>query len=564
MLRFLGVRHLAVIDALEVEFEPGLNVLTGETGAGKSILVEAIGLLTGGRASADLVRAGESTATVQAVFEAPDGRETIVRREVSAQGRSRAFLDDTLATTTALRDAGQALLDLYGQHEHHALTDPAEQLAWLDAFGGHAALAGQAAEDFGAWRAAAAALERTRLDEREKRARLELATLHLDEIRRVAPHAGEDAALAAERTLLANQDRIQRLAAEAYDALYEGDHAALGALATVWKRLGDLTAFDPALVDLLAGREEVTARLDDVAAALRRHRAGADHAPGRLQAIEERLSQLERLKRRHGPALDDVLARARALADEVDALDDQDRAAQLERAEEAARTRLVESAAALTRARRDAAPRLADALSRELSALALPQAVVELRLSTAASVADWSRTGADAVEYWFAPNPGEPARPLARIASGGELSRVMLALRSLAARDDAERTLVFDEVDAGIGGEAADAVGRRLQALATRHQVLCITHLPQIAARAGTHVHLVKTVRGGRTATVATRLDEAGRVEELGRMIAGAGVSAAVLASAREMLKRQHLSEQTSKGESEAPPRRERKARRGE
>src|SRR5262245_57270453 len=240
MLRFLGVRHLAVIDRLEVEFEPGLNVLTGETGAGKTMLVEAIDLLLGGRASVDLVRTGEDTATVQAIFEHAGGRDVIVRREISAQGRSRAFLDDALATTTALRELGARFVDLHGQHEHQALLDPAEHVTCLDAFAGHHDLTEDVSREFAAWRSAKAALDRTQLGEREKRARIEIAAFQLQEIDRVNPTDGEDDRLDTERLVLANADRLGRLSSEAYAALYEGEHAALSSLAAVWKRVAEL------------------------------------------------------------------------------------------------------------------------------------------------------------------------------------------------------------------------------------------------------------------------------------------------------------------------------------
>lgn len=256
MLRFLSVRHLAVIEALEVEFEPGLNVITGETGAGKTVLVEAIDLLVGGRASADLVRTGEETATIQAIFERPDGREVIVRREVSAQGRSRAFIDDTLATTAALRELGSGLVDLHGQHEHQALLDPGEHIALLDAFAGHGDRVASVAACFDDWRAAVAALERTRLDDREKRARIDMASFQLQEIDKVTPQEGEDVALLAERTVLANADRLSRLSADAYASLYEGESAALASLAVVWKRLSDLAALDARFAPYLDQRED--------------------------------------------------------------------------------------------------------------------------------------------------------------------------------------------------------------------------------------------------------------------------------------------------------------------
>ena len=564
MLRFLSVRHLAVIDHLEVEFEPGLNVLTGETGAGKTIVVEAIDLLVGGRASADLVRTGEPLATVQAIFETPDGRETIVRREVSAQGRSRAFIDDTLATTSALRQLGAMLLDLHGQHEHQTLLDPAEHLGLLDEFADHRAALDDLATHFEAWRAASASLERTRLDDREKRARIDMATFQLQEIEKVDPKDGEDDALAAERTVLGNADRLSRWSTEAYEALYAGEHAALAALSTTWKRVNELAVVDARFAAFAAQRDDITARLDDLALFLRSYGAMIDASPERLQAVEDRLAAIERLKRKYGPSLQEVLRARARLHDDLTALGaTEERIAALQGEEVAARRQFLEEAGALSVRRRAAASSLARALEHDLAHLAMPRCRVDIRLTEQATPETWSRTGTDAVEFFFSPNQGEDVRPLARIASGGELSRVMLALRLLAAREEAPRTLIFDEVDAGIGGAAADAVGARLQRLGDRHQVLCVTHLAPIAARAGSQYSVSKQVRAGRTLTVVEKLDEAGREREVGRMIAGAAVSPQVLASAREMLARRSTGEQKAKDQAPARPAQSRGKRRG-
>ena len=553
MLRFLSVRNLAVIDRVEVEFDLGLTVLTGETGAGKSVLIEAIELLVGGRASADLVRTGEDQTTVQAIFDTHDGREVIIRREVSSQGRSRGFIDDVLATSTALRELGAALVDLHGQHEHQTLLDAATHLALLDAFAGLQARGEQVGERFDTWRAAVAALDRTRLDDREKRARIDMASFQLQEIDAVAPADGEDDRLAAERAVLQNADRLSRWCADAYVALYEGEHAALTSLATVWKRVGDLASLDARFATYLDQREEVRSRLDDLAFFLRGYAANLDASPDRLQTVEDRLALLERIKRKYGPALADVRARRDALQQELAELGaSEERAAALAAAEAEARQRFLQSARQLSSQRRAAARALGRALEIDVAELAMPKSRVDVRVAEAESPDAWTRRGIDQVEFFFSPNPGEDLRPLARVASGGELSRLMLSLRMLAAPAEPGRTLIFDEVDAGIGGAAADAVGARLQSLADRHQVFCITHLAQIAARADTHLQIAKHIRGGRTVTALNRLDDPGREAELGRMIAGAAVSPRVLASARELLATRRTGEHRPKGESES------------
>jgi DNA repair protein RecN (Recombination protein N) len=558
MLRFLDVRHLAVIDHLQVEFEPGLNVLTGETGAGKSVLIEAIDLLVGGRASADLVRTGEQTATVQAVFEAPDGREVIVRREVSTQGRSRGFIDDALATTAALKDLGSRLVELHGQHEHHGLLDPTRHLQYLDAFIDASSLVDEVGRLFEAWRQALAMRERSQLDEREKKARIEMAEFQLQEIDRVAPVAGEDERLRGERAVLVNADRLSRLSAEAYGALYEGEHAALSSLAGVWRRLAELSTVDPRFTPFLDQRDGVKSALEDLAFFLRSYASDIDASPERLQLVEDRLAALDRLMKKYGPTFDALLARRAALTEELADLGaGAERAADLEARERSARERFLERARELSAIRREGAGRLTERLERALAGLAMPHCHVELPLHRLDMPEHWTASGIDTGEIYLSPNPGEELRPLARIASGGELSRIMLALHTLTGIDEGGRTLVFDEVDAGIGGAAADAVGAQLQVLSRRGQVLCITHLAQIAARADAHFALTKAVRDGRTTAAVARLDQAAREHELARMIAGVEVSDDVLASARDLLRRRAAageseSEYRSKGESES------------
>ena len=565
MLRFLGVRNLSVIDHLEVEFEPGLNVLTGETGAGKSVLVEAIGLLVGGRATADLIRTGESLAVVQAIFEDVDGRDIIVRREISSQGRSRAFIDDSLATSTALRDLGARFLELHGQHEHQSLLNPSEHVELLDAYAGHGELRRKLNERYDDWRIATDALERSQLSDREKRARIEMASFQLHEIEKVAPIEGEDERLAAEKHVLTNADRLSRLSSEAYAALYEGEAPVIGGLSSVFKRVTELASLDPRFNEYADQRDDLKARLEDLAFFLREYTSQIEAAPDRLQRTEDRLAALERLKRRHGPLLSDVLARADGLRAELRELGaSEEQAAALRERERASREAFKVEAEALSASRRVAAGKLSAFLERDLKELAMPSCRVDVRQGPVTDDG-WTSRGIDGVEFFLSPNPGEDLRPLVKIASGGELSRIMLALRMATLTGAERQTLIFDEVDAGIGGAAADAVGARLQALGRHHQVLCVTHLAQIAARGSVHFRIAKQVRSGRTSTVLARLDEGERVGELGRMIAGAEVSPQVLASAGEMLRsRLGESENSAKGESEnARPAKTKGSRRG-
>jgi DNA repair protein RecN (Recombination protein N) len=565
MLRFLRIRNLAVIEAVEVEFEPGFNVLTGETGAGKSIVVEAVGLLLGARASVDLVRTGEHQATIEAIFEDPQGTEFIVRREVSSQGRSRSFINGDLATASALRDLSQRLVEIHGQNEHQTLLDPLSHLPLLDA---HADLGPLAERVTSAWRTMRALreqLDRSRMDGREKAARLELIAFQLNEIEKAAPKAGEDEELAAAKQVLANAERVQRLCHESYATLYDSDQAVLAGLGNIWKRVGELAAIDPQFGAYMDAREDIKSQLEDLARFLQRYADGIDASPARLQQVEDRLALLERVKRKHGPRLEDVIEKGRTLQRERDLLMQSDaKADDIEHALASAKSAYLKLAEELSGLRRGASTRFSTQLEALLAELAMAQTRFEVRFNGTALPEDgWSERGIDQAEFFVSPNPGEDLRPLARIVSGGELSRIMLALKTMAVDESEGKTLVFDEVDAGIGGRVADVVGVKLRGLGERFQVLCITHLPQIAARAATQFRIDKTIRGQRTVTSVQRLDDHGRIEEVARMIGGASVSEPVKASARELLSasrdgapkpavsRQAKGKQKAKGESE-------------
>jgi DNA repair protein RecN (Recombination protein N) len=556
MLRFLSVQNLAVIESLEIEFDPGLNVLTGETGAGKSILVGAVGLLLGGRASADLVRTGADSASVQAIFIRGSGEELIIRRELTSQGRSRAFVNGALATTAVLKELGTELVDLHGQHEHQALLDPESHLDVLDQFAGLSDLGQATGNAFAAMREARERLETLRQEVRERNARAELLQFQLDEIGRVSPRPGEDEELVTLRGVLASAEKIRRLCDESYALLYESDGAVLAGLGLVWKRVGELAELEPKFRGFLEAKESIRSHLDDLARLLRDYGAAIDASPARLQQVEDRLALLERLKRKYGPTLDEVVSRRQASEDALRTLETLDEeVAALESARGRATAAYLDAARALSSERRRAAPRFCTSLERQLAQLAMARTRVEVRFAdTGGASEEGTARGLDRAEFYVSPNPGEDLRPLARIVSGGELSRLMLALKTLASTDQPGKTLIFDEVDAGIGGQVAKVVGSRLRTLSGRFQVLCITHLPQIAAHATTHFAIAKSVRTNRTLTSVTRLDGAGRVGEIARMIGGLSASPGAVASAKEMLRGAvSESEQNTKGESERP-----------
>jgi DNA repair protein RecN (Recombination protein N) len=559
MIRFISIRQLAVIEALDLSLESGLTVLTGETGAGKSVLVEGIGLLLGGRASADMVRTGAATASVQAIIATPEGADVIVRREVSSEGRSRAFIDDVLVTAGTMRERVSAWVDLHGQHEHQTLQLPDTHLDLLDRVAGLDVAKAEVATAYAGWTAARDALAATQMDARERSARIELLSFQLGEIDRVQPLEDEDEQLAVTRQILANADRLQRLGQEAYHALYEDEHAALQTLAVVWKRLDELANIDVSVQPYAALRDALKAQLEDVAFFLRQYVSSIDASPERLQEVEDRLAALERLKRKYGPTLSAVRSHQQALTEQLTTLrQPEGQLTSLQATADAAAATYVAAAGRLSAARHAAAGPFAARLRRELADLSMPHADVSFRFQEAGSEGEWTASGIDRAELLLSANPGEAPRPLARVASGGELSRVMLAVKVLDAPEDSARTLIFDEVDAGIGGRVADSVGARLRALSASAQVLCVTHLPQVAAYADAHVHISKGVVAGRTLTSAALLRDETRVEELARMMAGE-TSAAMLDGARALLhakakgeSRRGESEATAKGESES------------
>jgi DNA repair protein RecN (Recombination protein N) len=568
MLRFLRIQHLAVIDSVEVEFEAGLNVLTGETGAGKSILVEAVGLLLGGRASGDLVRTGEDAASIEAIFES-GGEELLVRREITAQGRSRAFVNGALATAGALKELSSRLIELHGQHEHQTLLDASTHLDVLDSFGGMNHLAAPVAAAYDALRAARDELARIRAAAKDRDTRQDLITFQLGELDRATlKDSSEDAELAALRQVLASAERVERLCSESYASLYESDDAILAALGSVWRRVAELASIDPQFKPYLDARDGIKSQLEDLAGFLRKYADNVDASPARLQQIEERLALLERLKRKHGPSLGDVIARRDALRRELTDLSrGDDRIAELERELADARRVFLAAAEKLSRERRRTGAAFARALEALVGDLAMERTRFEVRFGEPPGESAWSGRGIDAAEFFVSPNPGEELRPLARIVSGGELSRIMLAIKTLTATsrhgfsDATDRPpsasapgLIFDEVDAGIGGRVADVVGRKLRTLGSAFQVLCITHLPQIAAYADTHFAIEKRVDRGRTRTTVRRLDDPARVEEVARMLGGEAISDGLRASAREMLVGRKMGAK-AKGESESPAR---------
>ncbi len=535
MLRAIRIRNLAVIEAVDVDFSAGFTALTGETGAGKSIVADAVDVLLGGRASADLVRTGQPQASIEAHFDL-DGRPLVIRREIAAQGRSRAFVDGAPVTAAQLRDRAGRLVDLHGQHEQQRLFDPQTHLDVLDDYAAidRAAIAASWAELV----RAREAFRQASMDAKERAARLEWLSFQLSELDAVQPRAGEDDELQASKTRLVHAERLQRLAREGYDLLVDQDGSAQALLAAVGRRVDELAQIDTSFGRFVAERPALTDYITDLGRALVATGESVEDAAERLALVEDRLALLDRVKRRHGPSLDAVLAWWEGARVELENLQHQRDPRALEAAVAGAEETFLGAARRLSAARRAAATRFSRELQDRLATLAMEHTRFEVRFGTELEPDRWSARGVDDAEFFVSANLGEDTRPLARVASGGELSRLMLALHlvTLGRRRESGRTLIFDEVDAGIGGRVADAVGECLQMLGRQFQVLCITHLPAIAARATAQFVVEKETRGGRTRTLVSRLDDAGRVDEVARMLAGGQRTAAVQRAARDLL----------------------------
>ena len=539
MIRFLQIKNLAVIEELQLELEDGLTVLTGETGAGKSIVVGALGLLVGSRASSDLVRTGESSGSVEAIFEKADGSEILVRREVNSSGRSRAFVDGSLVTTADLRILGSALLDLHGQHGHQQLLNPGSHIDLLDEFGG---LMGDRSSLFSLFenlRSSRLALNKATSETKGVSDRLEAVRFQHTEIQKASLLPGEADRLRELKKRLLNSDSIHRLSVEAHHSLYEAEGSVIDSLAGIWRKVEELSELDDSFKNLLAARDSVQSQLEDIAQSLRSKGEGIDGSQESLQQVEDRLATLEDLGRKYGQGdVDRVLDRQVELEAELQSLNNYaDRIKELTVEVGRAQQQYNRLAERLSKKRQAIAPRLTERLEVLLGELAMENARCEFRFIQKESESGITERGVDQCELYLAPNEGEDARPLVKIASGGELSRIMLALKTAACSDEAGKTLVFDEVDAGIGGRVADVVGRRLKGLGQRFQVLCVTHLPQIAVYGTGQIEIRKAVAKGRTSTNAVAVSGSDRIDAIATMMGTGRPTTQNLRNADEMLK---------------------------
>ncbi len=565
MLRLLSIANFATIERLDLELGPGLTVLTGETGAGKSIIVDALSLLVGGRADGGVVRSGAAQARVEGVLELDEdlrkrlaseipelglddgGDELVLAREINVEGKNLCRIGGRIAPARTLEALGQRLADIHGQSQHLSLYRVREHLDILDRFAGLAELRSSMGVLAGRLRGVRKDLAGVFKGERERVQRIDLLQYQVRDIEAAGLSPEEDEQLAAKRDLANNAEQLLSLASEAYDALRDREGSALDLLGAVVKDIGRLEKLDPSLAAARETAEGLLYQAEDLAQSLRSYRDNIDHNPERLQQIEERLDQIDRLKRKYGDSLAEVIAFAEQASLELEQLTHgEEQRRRLEKEEQALLAQAGETAHALSQARQEAAQRMAAAIERQLADLAMQRtrfgvdiqqrpADDGLPAGTDGAPLAFDATGVDRVEFLVSPNPGEPLRPLARTASGGEAARLMLAIRSILYAADQVPTLVFDEVDAGIGGRIGSVVGQKLKSIAGRRQVLCVTHLPQIACFADRHVRVVKDIEGDGTTTSVELLEGADRVKEIGQML-GSETEAA-LRSAEEMLR---------------------------
>ena len=554
MLLELRISNFALFDHLQLEFASGFIVLTGETGAGKSLVVDALVLLLGGRVLGDQIRRGTNEASLEAAFlisslplvqqwlekfdlATSDSDELLVRRVLSRSGRNRAYINGTATPLHQLQELGRLLLDIHGQHDQQSLLSSRVQLELVDAFGG----LGQLREAFGAdyihWQEQQKELEQIRNQSKERISREEFLQHDCDELSKANIESGEEEVLLREHRRLQNSEKLSELSNQAYLLLHEEDRSLLFQLDSLVRVIQELEKTDPLAKPWLDMLEGAQAQLEELAYASRRYRDEIEHDPARLEEIDERLALLQRLKKKYHDNLEGLIARRETIQAELEELTNLDcRLDSLEREVSIASQQALAKAQTLSQARHKVARQLEDRVKAELSDLKMSHTRFEIRFEQPSVGSTIGASGLDRVEYLFCANPGEALQPLSRVASGGELSRLMLAIKTVLADVDQIPVLVFDEIDTGIGGDVAAGMGQRLRVLGKSHQVLCLTHLPQIAGKASTHFRVEKQTEGKRTRSGIRQLDFEERVEELARMSSGEKITKASLQHARELI----------------------------
>ncbi|MEE8349311.1 MAG: DNA repair protein RecN [Acidobacteriota bacterium] len=553
MLKFVSIENFALINHLEVEFSPGLNVITGETGSGKSILVDAVGLLVGERASQEMVRQGSDKARVEGIFHLPsqhpassslhdigiplENDELIVRREISVSGSNKVFINNVLVPLGTLTEIGTLLADIHGQHEQQHLLRPSVQLEFLDAFCDNTPQLQQVRECFGQLSQVRSEIGRIEAGEQDKLQRLDTLEFQIADINKLQLTPGLDIKLKEEQALLGSAEKRAQASQQAYQSLYEEEGSSLSLLHRVEQDLEELASLDPTQKSLAVTIHELKYRLEEIAFRLRDYVNEIAFDPARLEAVEEQLADIGKARRRYGDSVDDILVYLEEIQKEVEELAVREsRIEELKREEDTLSAHYADLADRLSQRRQSGAKKLSRQVERELADLNMENALFTIQLTNDPNYA--TEKGLDQLQFLISANPGEAPQPIARIASGGELSRTVLALKSILTLEDYSKTLVFDEVDAGIGGRVASSIGERLARLAADHQVFCVTHLPQIASYASQHFQVDKKQSRQRTVVSISRLLEEDRVEEIARMMAGHSTTAATRAHASELLEK--------------------------
>ena len=553
MLSLLHIENIALIQSADIRFEPGFNVLTGETGAGKSIVIDSIGAVLGERTSRELIRTGAKSALVTAVFTQvptlpwleengfPTGEEELLlQRELQGDGRNVCRIGGKLVTVAQLRELGRQLLNIHGQHDGQQLLDPASHLGYLDQFGGCQPLLESYQEAYRKWHDIRREMDKLQMDEAERSRRVDTLNYQIQELERAQLKAGEDEELSARRTLLRSAGRLMEAVQSAEFAL-SGDEDRDGACSLIAQAEGEVqgvSSISPELSELSEKLTALRCAADDAADTLRDLSRSFDFSPGELDQVEERLDLLYRLRKKYGPTVEDMLSyldRCRKELDQIQYADDT--LARLEKDLKKAQKEAARRGEALSQARREAAGALQARVQEELRQLDMPKVQFQTEFTPKGGEAGMDETGLDEVQFLMSANLGEALKPIQKVASGGELARIMLALKNVLAEGDQIGTLVFDEVDTGVSGRAAQKVAEKMAQVARGKQVLCVTHLPQIAAMADTHFSVQKGEREGRTYTRLERLDRSQRREELARLIGGASITPSLLESAGELLR---------------------------
>ncbi len=557
MLSLLKIKNIALIDEISLEFSGGLNLLTGETGSGKSIIVDSLSALTGERVSSDLIKEGETSAQIEGLFslkanadlheifyesgielEDSDEIDLIVRRELSAVGKNRIFVNNQLVTQMFLRKIGAFLVDIHGQGEQATLFNASTHLEMLDEYAGAGSLREKVAEKYKKLANVRREIESLREDEAQKLQLLDILQFQVDEIGKANLSAGEDATLEEEKRRLNNVEKLSALSEESYLLLYENEEATLTTLEKVVRRIKDLSEFEASFGEYLENLATAQAVLEDLAFALRDFRGKLEFSPERLAEIENRLAEISGLKRKYGGTIETVLAHFAESAERLKNIETADlREAELRKELETARANYLKIARELHDKREKSARKFEKVLEANLKAVSLEKARFEVRITTdEADDKSFTAKGFDRVEFYFSANPGESVKPIAKVASGGELSRLMLILNTTTKLAEKSKTMVFDEIDAGIGGRVAEAVGLKLKELANTQQVLCVTHQPQVAALANHHFAVEKESQKNRTFIKVRELNGNEKIEEIARMLTGAQITETARQHAKEML----------------------------